>query len=348
MSPARLFLVLTTFAAPSLLACRGTASTSPDTETHSDDPDGTETDEVVDTLDSVVAPDTDDTDPPVPPLPSLALGSLHGCALLLDGRLSCWGASPGPTDSAGDDFDLDVANTFPEGQFSQLATWDFGGFVIERDGITGHAWGTTSEVRTEEFAASAPVVHLDVYAFGWVWTSMCWVDAQGALGCVGNLANGAPTTGTWRGVDVGRDVACAWRVDGTWTCWGARATIVGELASQVPTVQSVDAGSEGLCVVGSDGLVKCAGEGPLASTPTGQVVQASTFGEMGCAVRADSGLVCWGASGKSPDWLEDTPATTGFVEVEVGVDYACAIAATGAVSCWGEAAYGRTEPPESP
>lgn len=349
MSPSRLFAILTTFGGPGLLSCTGTGNTSSITDTDMEDPDTNETDEVVDTVDTVVEPDTDDSDQPGPPPPSLALGSLHGCALLVDGHLSCWGMNSGPGDSGGDDLPYSVAYSFPEGQFSQLATWDHGGFAIERDGTTGRTWGTTEELRTDQFSAAAPVVHLDAYAVPtFRTTSMCWVDSQGALGCVGNLADDAPATAMWRGVDVGRNVACAWREDGTWTCWGGRADIMGALASQVPSVQSVDAGSEGLCVVGFDGLVKCAGDGPLASTPTAQVRHVSTFGDVGCAVRTDGGLICWGASGMTPDWLEDMPSTTGFAEVEVGPDYACAIMATGAVSCWGEAAFGRTEPPEGP
>jgi hypothetical protein len=67
-----------------------------------------------------------------------------------------------------------------------------------------------------------------------------------------------------------------------------------------------------------------------APLPEGRFQTLSTNAEIGCGIREDSSLACWG---RMSLW---TPIPTGpFSAVSVGAQRACVVGTDGYLTCWG-------------
>jgi len=162
-------------------------------------------------------------------------------------------------------------------------------------------------------------------------TVQCW--GYGSTGKVGigtapasvSMPTAVPGLANVANVQVGSDLVCAVKQDGTVWCWGTSpwAPFAGFPAAQ------------------QNSPVKVAG---LAN-----IVDVSQDGTNGCALRIDHRVLCWGNNdyGQLGDGT-DSPRTgavlvagiTDATAVTVGSSSACAIRAGGAVSCWGSNQYG--------
>jgi len=167
----------------------------------------------------------------------------------------------------------------------------------------------------------------------------CWGDdSEGQV-------TGAPATGNFVSLAVGRRHACALRVDGTLQCWGNNSQ------QQAPAVaakeyyglfQSIACGGDFTCGVHLDGTPFCFGSSSYGKVnpPEGKYLVIATGADTACAVRTDGRVVCWGDDRSR---IVSTANGGVFKTVSVGPEHACAIAVDRQMVCWGKGAEGGGE-----
>jgi cysteine-rich repeat protein len=259
----------------------------------------------------------------------LALGGVHTCALIEQGRIRCWGHNGGG--QLGYGINDDVGNDETPSSAGDLplpAAVD-----IEAGGAHSCAVFENGDVR-------------------------CWgFNTSGQLG----LGNSAMTSAigddeTLEGlpkidliapaneVGVGVLQTCA-RVVGQLRCWGAGA--YGQL------------GLAGIANIGDD-------EVPLAVPAVmlgGEPVRLSIGGSHGCAIMANGTLRCWGRNdtgqlglghaanvgdNEHPGAVPEVdvispmlPSETSIVDIAAGLGHSCALLSSGDVVCWGAGTSGQ-------
>jgi hypothetical protein len=233
------------------------------------------------------------TFPPTSALHVIDVGAYAACALDGAGNPQCWGCG---TDVTGDgESSVDYGQcAAPTGSFIDVAAGStancalttFG--TIECWGVGAESLGATTSFLTE------PAVDI-AYA-----GTLCAVRTAGELDCLvlgDDLA--APPSGTFSRVEVGYDVACATRTDGTPACWGSLLDLSG-----VPTepVLDIDANSASACwVLAADGTLGCVGgAAKYDQPPTGSYVSVAAGAAGGYAIRDDGLLVGWGLLDEPP------------------------------------------------
>ena len=264
------------------------------------------------------------------PARDVAVGWLHSCAVLTDGRVACWG------DDGLTEMPVPVA---PGGLGTYTATP-----VIAPDLVN--------------------VVQLDAHA-----SSTCARLGDGTLHCWGENAyreDGPEVTGRrinpinlTNPVDVFTTSATSAGIDamGTVYQWGSLVDLaegdgLAHVVGSLPGATRVVAFSPHVCALGAGGMVGCIParttvvdlpefEHVVAAAPPARQV---AFGyRHGCAIGLDGTLSCWG---ENPDGEVGTNARGtrtaadaivalhGASHVTRGFDFACAIA-QGGVQCWG-------------
>lgn len=183
-------------------------------------------------------------------------------------------------------------------------------------------------------------------------------------------------------VDAGANHTCALRLDATVRCWGANGS--GQLAStpggsgnprpvpDLTTATSIAAGGDSTCAILADATARCWGRndsGQLGdgtaqdrTTPTAvsgltTVTDLSVGRLHTCATTSDGSIRCWGDGshgklGRGSLVSSSLPVVvsglSGSAEVTAGVDHTCVRTGSGALWCWGRngGAYGdgTTEP----
>jgi alpha-tubulin suppressor-like RCC1 family protein len=141
-----------------------------------------------------------------------------------------------------------------------------------------------------------------------------------ARDCAASASYTALSAGTWH--------ACAGRADGSLWCWGK-----GSIGSSATTWRASP--------------VRVTAFGSGAAPP----VEQGTFDSVGCALRPDGSLWCWGKSavGQVGDGTTATRATpvrltalgTTVAEVKVGTRHNCARRTDGSLWCWGSNVSGQ-------
>jgi len=270
---------------------------------------------------------------------ALALGDAHGCALVRDGSVACWGAN--------DHGQLGRGSSGGSGATAAPVVDDHG---VPLGGIAAIAAGGahTCALRADK-------------------TVVCWGDdapvpALVALTTIAAIAAGAHHT-------------CAALDDGAVWCWGANDA--GQLGSapsagSAMPVEVVDkagaplaaaslaAGATHSCAVGRDHTLVCwgsdvdgeLGDGmsaatslPVKAASLGAHVVAATAGvHFGCALGDDGRVSCFGANDQrqagqpaSPSVAVPTALALDLVTaLSAGGAQACARRAGGDLSCWGD------------
>jgi hypothetical protein len=165
----------------------------------------------------------------------------------------------------------------------------------------------------------------------------CGIENDDTLDCWGNADfNLHPPAGAYLAVDARGP--CAIRLsDGGIVCWGWAQ----DWANPVPegSFKALSIGYAIGCALRTDDTVVCWGSSRrLGVSPDGafeQVVAGDTFE---CGLRKDGQLVCWGSV---EDWASTTdsreaPQPQGaFVQIATGVSAACGIRTDGTLACWG-------------
>ena len=283
----------------------------------------------------------------------LGLGLFHGCAVLRDSTLRCWGAN-----ESGQLGDGSISN------FSEVP-------VVVR-GLSGARAVGGGDAFSCALLSDGSV--------------QCWGDnQQGQLG-IGTSSAGSPLPVRVQGVEgalsigVGRAHACAILLDDSVRCWGSNnfgqlgsgtsgqdgsAPLV--VASLAGTPVQLAASSGGACAVMSTGSVQCWGFTPgagigslsaagalesIAEVPVeigvaGARVVAAGYAHY-CFVGSDGGVLCLGDNDSGQ--LGAGSISTGSVTplavqglggsrsaaLGLGVGFSCALGSEGSVSCWGD------------
>lgn len=305
---------------------------------------------------------------------SISLGLSHGCAVMQDNTIWCWG-------------------TNANGQLAANATLEGGAF-------DGSAHSIPVQVKGIGPAKSV--------AAGWYHTCAllqdnsvwCWGD--NTRGQLGQAANGMPQppqpvpqkvtlTGTPTAIQAGGWHTCVLMMGGGTQCWGfnydgqvGTGAKMGNSVSPayVPTANSIggffDAGALGLgdrytCTL-LNGQAECLGNNyvgelgrgtpktlPFDVAPgvvtglSGVIAVAHANGETQCAVMMDNSVQCWGKNDNNQLLVDAgapyrvaaaaVPGVTNAAEIAPGGTHVCARLKTGDVQCWGDDTYGQTGQP---
>lgn len=283
----------------------------------------------------------------------ISAGRNYSCALTPSGGAACRGFR-------GDGTTVDRSGLVAAG-LTGLKALSVGGETIcflRLDGTAG-CWGsnfagqigdgTTTDRVPDETAVAADVPATVIGLTGAVGLSTsgqhtCAVKTGGTVVCwglnddgqLGDGTNASKTTtsavlgltGTVA-VTAGIFHTCALKADGTAACWGNN--FYGQLGD------------------GSSGIAARKNTPVAVANLTGAV--ALTAGAYHtCALRADGGVLCWGANGfgrfGDGTTLDKTSALavagiTNVVALSAGLDHTCALKADGTVACWGDNPYGQ-------
>jgi len=268
----------------------------------------------------------------------IVAGTVHSCALLLAGKVKCWGdgsqgqigngsRSSSPTPIQGPQFasaplrlQVGGSTTCAIGSDDSLRCW--GGNDLGQQG-TGGVNDVLTPRRIPGFEAGAR------HAAPGIWST------------------------------------CAARTDGTVSCWGAnwhgqlgdrsRSAFVTATAVAGPMTTAIrlSTGDRHACALGNTGGLKCwgantwgeVGDGSttLRTAPvdvagmTSGVVDVSAGFSRTCAIK-NGAAYCWGRTGSTIERLAaPVPGLeTGTMALAVGGSHACALRVGGGVQCWGE------------
>ena len=278
-----------------------------------------------------------------PPVRELAVAHGHGCALLENGTVRCWGYN----------------------EQGQLGTGD----AVDRPRPSIVA-GLTTATHLATFGSSTCAVLADGTARCWGW------NLSGQLGGTDLLQKRpvpAPVPGLTGavGIALGAGHGCAWRKDGAAFCWGENSA--GQLGDGSSTrrteatpvidtgdtpllggVTSMALGQKHSCALLVDETVRCwgddtqgqAGGGPRLRSRYAPVVIAGLGGVKAiaagnyttCALLADGAIRCWGGANSNGIGTPVPTAVEGIAnatQISVGFGGACARIADGGIRCWG-------------
>lgn len=290
-------------------------------------------------------------DPAVSRAKAVEAGTRHGCALLENGGVKCWGYNQfGQTGVPSQAYAGDVS-WFPSGVTSLAARW--GHTCVVHSGAV-KCFGSNFDGRSggplTEFYAYSPVIP-------------------------SGLSTGV------RAVTVGGAHSCALLNTGAVRCWGLRdngrlgnnTTATGGVAVPVSVsgmtsgIVKVAAGGDFNCALDLNGAVKCWGlgsNGQIGNNATAdaripQQVSNLTFGVKdiavggthACALTNGGSVLCWGrgANGQLGHGLNTnssvpvqvTGLTSGVKAISAGVAHSCAVLADDTHRCWGANNEGR-------
>ena len=276
----------------------------------------------------------------------LALADEHGCALMLDGTVECWGNT--------------VEGQLGSGSLSGSFT------PVKVKGLTNV---TQLAVKATHSCA--------VLTNGELW---CWgINEDGELGTgTTSEAEATPVKSLLdqvKMVSISEYATCALRVDGTVWCWGGAAdSFLGQRIDQKNQLQPIQipgltdvvritGGNYHSCALKSSGSVECWGnnlkgqlgqgrnstqeqKGDPAAPVVGldDVVSVSLGFFHSCAVLRDTTVSCWGlnASGqlgngttKDSSKPIKVPGLTGVSQLALGEDHSCALLTNEQIKCWG-------------
>ena len=211
----------------------------------------------------------------------------HGCGLLSDGTVICWGKTNG-------------AIAPPEGPFMAITAEDgaavgpIGEFTCGiRPDNTVECWGE------ETNGAHLPPEDTLFESIDAGPYYVCGVKTDGELACWGSSARWRLDSpdGSYTSVSVGLNNACAVAEDQTLSCWGEKYNDLN--TPPAGTFHSVSVGSSHACAVTTDLGVVCWGSNDSgeADVPEGTTAIAVSAGwEYTCAVASDGTVNCWGDS----------------------------------------------------
>lgn len=252
---------------------------------------------------------------PCAPYGLVATGVYHTCALLVGGKIRCWGSNDrgqlglGNMDSIGDD---ETANTAPLVELGEAA--------IQLAAGESHTCALTESGRIYCWGAGS----VGILGYGHTMD----IGDDELPGSVGPV----PLDGTALQIAAGWHHTCALMSDGSVRCWGL--------------AESGRLGTGNTDNIGDD-------ETP-ASQPAidlgGQAVHISASYETTCAVLEGGGVICWGlgeqgqlGQGNTENIGDDeTPGSVGPIDVGAAVTrvaagsfHTCALTVAGEVRCWG-------------
>jgi alpha-tubulin suppressor-like RCC1 family protein len=286
------------------------------------------------------------------PIAQLTIGGAHGCVLLADRQLECWGSN----------------------EKGQLARSPRTKLLVVNPPAVVSAVGRATYVSAGSDHTCA-VVDARVRCWGNGW--------EGQLGHGENIAEGTTDPVEARGladaiaVAAGANSTCAIRAKGEVACWGAIFGLNDALTAylvNVPTDVGVSgatsvAVSDGhACALLEDATVTCWGGAGMLGTgaPAGSMKPVRVVGvsdakaiavgdDHTCALLRSGRVSCWGKndnvpySGQLGNGVREegsiapvqVPGITDAVAVAAGRSHTCALLATNRIKCWGYNLFGQ-------
>lgn len=286
---------------------------------------------------------------PSPPVASVTLGATHGCALLRDHTVRCWGSNT--TGQLGDGTTTDRRLPLPVAGLEHVVSVSAG---------AGHTCAVTDD-----------------------GAARCWGDnraGQLGEGTTGEHDLPHAVTGLHDAIEIaaGGTHTCARRRDGSVMCWGDNAH--GELGDGTHTQQTVPVAVRGVSsaaqIVAGNGF-SCARMGDSSLRCWGGASALRTFGETSrvalgamrgvvslaangsavCAATSGGSVRCWDVFANAPSSPPNTGSLRGVeVAVSAGIvprfsaglpaapdprAIVCARAAGGSVTCGGDGDHGQ-------
>jgi alpha-tubulin suppressor-like RCC1 family protein len=261
-------------------------------------------------------------------------GARHGCAVLADGSVSCWGDSlatrgrPAPSLIEG------------LGAVTQAVGGELHACFLLADG-TARCMGDNNMAQLGD---------------GTTTTSGLPVAVRG-------LSDAAQ-------LGAGKSFSCALITDGSVKCWGSGALgqFFQDTSASALTViglsgaSAIGVGEAHACAVVTGGVVKCWGNALLGDGSAAPALGFSTVSSLSgatalaagdghtCALLASGEVMCWGANGAgqlgdgtTTDRLTPVPVSglTGVVQLAASAHATCARLSSGAVTCWGDNSEGQ-------
>ncbi len=265
---------------------------------------------------------------------ALSSSANETCAVLLDGRVSCW------------PHNYDALNAYVPTVKSDLSD------------VAALSSGTSHFCALKSFGN---VVCWGSNVYGQLGAGM-QAPALTPVDVVGLSNVTAITAGDYH--------TCALKVDGQSFCWCLRASgqigdavVIDIYGKGIPGALEISTGTEHACARKSDGSVQCWGDGaygslgtplpigevygnylrpyspdPVAVSGLSNVVALSTRDKTTCALQSDGGVVCWGGRDFQRDLLPRKIQTiVGSRDLNAE---GCVVKSSGSVDCWTNNGYG--------
>ena len=292
---------------------------------------------------------------------AISAGSVHTCAILDDGSVSCWGSNyhgqlgdgtttdrstPTHTSSLGTDR---TAVAITAGEFHTCAILDDGSVSCWGSNYYGQLGdGTTTDRSTPTQTSSLGTDRTAVAITGGDYHTCAILD-DGSVSCwgyngYGNLGDGTTTArntptqtsslGTDRtavAITAEGPYTCAILDDGSVSCWGYNA--FGQLGDGTTTNRNTPT--------------------QTSSLGSGRTAVSITVGyRHTCAILDDGSVSCWGYNGygglgdgtatdrNTPTQTSSLGTDRTAVAITAGHGHTCAFLDDGSVSCWGRNQYG--------
>ena len=254
-------------------------------------------------------------------LSSLALGSLHTCALIEAGNVKCWGVSM----YLGNGNDNTYTRLVPVDVLAAEGNTDLLDDIVQVSSGRVNTCALTSGGNVKCWGAShwGQLGNGNTVSSNW---PVYVIEAEDSSNTLDNIVQ----------IAAGTFHTCALTTEGGVKCWGGSSN--GTLGSTTRK----DKNPAPVVVMG-------AGSQPL----TGIVQLAAGF-SFSCALTTEGGIKCWGAGsdgqlGNGSYDAKDVPVDvvdadnkplTGIVQITAGDRHACALTNKGNIKCWGNGKNG--------
>ncbi len=304
----------------------------------------------------------------------VAVGYLHRCALLLDGRAVCWGKN-----------EFGEAVPPGDGRYSRLALGVNHTCGIRLDG-TAECWGFDDDGRSSPpsiqmitpAAPSGPAAGIlgdlqarpvRLQALAATDTVTCGLTSEGHIVCWGRYgspsveveaqrddssewwASETPTVRppadiegqVFASIDATDGYFCAERLDGSHRCWGS-SSFRRSLDIDARFVE-VSASDRYTCGHRVDGSGQCwdAWNDAHFHASTERFSSVTTASTYACGRAASAFASCWTLHPELP--VPDEAAAGGFTQLSDSGHHTCVLAPDDAVDCWGRNDAGEATPP---
>ena len=283
-----------------------------------------------------------------PPMPwtQVSSSTSQSCAVLGNGKLACYGATPTtPSDGAA---------------ARQVVAGDAFGCALRYNG-TPFCWGSAPVLPVpppdlEYIQLAAGPTHicgllsnLDARCegasvgnppSGGPFTTLtrgsgysCGRLANGLVECWGPNSPGPPPMGLEPFIDLKGGFAhvCGIKPDRTVSCWDDQGQLAVPLALENVAVKELTSADTYDCVIRQDNqAIECWGVPPTGAPTTGSYSKISATSGYACAIRTDGSQLCWGPGAPIPPKVP-------VPQVAAGWEHSCEIASDSMLRCWGSA-----------
>ena len=166
--------------------------------------------------------------------------------------------------------------------------------------------------------------------------------ADGSLTCLGsgcpasNRTYGLSIAWVYPAAGVGDALICVLQTDGQVRCEPDGQPAVVHAGQYT----ALSVGAAHACAIDVAGAISCWGDDSSGqSTPqAGPFIAVSAGQTHTCAIQTDGSLQCWGS-------VPGTPPPGIFTTFSAGANHTCAVSAGGSISCWGDNSAGQSSPP---